>query len=294
MTYTLEWRPAQEQTALVEEPFDVWRSFDGDVSTMFHRTPTGFFVRFADCGDYTIDLAEKRVICTPVPDVPDDYCENIFSNQILPLLWTYDGTPVLHASGVVIDGGAFGFLGQSGRGKSTMAAAFARAGHAFLTDDGLLLERQGEGFSVRPYLPSIRLLPDSESAVFGHPAPAEDEDGVVAKVRVPSSALLPHAADRAPLRAIYVLKEPVSDEPVFEPLSQAGAIDALLQHSFLLDSRDKGRVRSHFATMASVAEHCPMFGLDYPRDFSRLPDTIEAIASHARTIAQATTKGCLN
>ena len=109
MTYTLEWRPAQEQTALVEEPFDVWRSFDGDVSTMFHRTPTGFFVRFADCGDYTIDLAEKRVICTPVPDVPDDYCENIFSNQILPLLWTYDGTPVLHASGVVIDGGAFGF-----------------------------------------------------------------------------------------------------------------------------------------------------------------------------------------
>lgn len=291
MTYTLEWRPACAPAALADEPFDVWRSYEGDVSTTFHRTPTGFFLRFIECGDYDINLAEQRVICTPAPDVPEDYCENIFSNQILPLLWTYEGTPVLHASGVVIDGGAFGFLGQSGRGKSTMAAAFARAGYAFLTDDGLLLEREAEGYGVRPYLPSIRLLPDSRSAVCDGMIDHGDPDTAEAKIRVPCSDTLPHAQGQTPLRAIYVLKEPESDVPVFEPLSQARALDALLQHSFLLDSGDKARVRRHFAAMSALAQECPIFALDYPRDFSRLADTIKAIAEHARAVAPLAMKG---
>ncbi|CAH0497579.1 hypothetical protein [Novosphingobium sp. CECT 9465] len=291
MTYTLVWRPAQEQEPLADEPFDVWRSYDGDVSTMFHRAADGFYVRFVDCGDYIIDLPARQVTCIPAPDVPDDYCDNIFSNQILPLLWTYDGVPVLHASCVVIDGGAYGFLGQSGRGKSTMAAAMAHAGYAFLTDDGLLLERDGGEFLVRPYLASIRLLPDSECAVLGIEMPDRDELGLVSKVRVPSSAVLPHADDCAPLRGIYVLEEPASDEPVFRPLGHAAAIDALLQHSFLLDSKDKGRVRKHFGLMATLAESCPMYALDYPRDFARLDNTIEAIAEHARSIPHATRKG---
>ncbi|HQS95379.1 MAG: hypothetical protein B7X90_09245 [Novosphingobium sp. 17-62-19] len=283
MTYTLAWRPAQVMEDVAEAPFDVWRDDDGTASTMFHRTPNGFLVRFLDGGDFAIDLVAKKITCTPVPDVSEDYVLNLYSNQILPLLWTYNGTPVLHASCVVIDGGAYGFLGRSGRGKSTLAAAFARQGHAFLTDDGMVIEADGDCLSVRPYLASVRLLPDSQGALLGDGAVDVDEDDDwTPKVRVPASALIPHADEPAPLKAIYVLEEPVSDEAVFRALSVPAGIDALLQHSFLLDSHDKVRVRTHFKAMAELAEAYPMFALDYPRDFDRIGEIVSAITSHAR------------
>ncbi|MCY1670929.1 hypothetical protein OVA07_07855 [Novosphingobium sp. SL115] len=286
MNYTLEWRPEQEQDEIAQEPFDIWRSLDGDVSALFTRTPSGFHVRFLGCGDYEIDVEARRVICTPVPDFPDDSSQNIFANQIVPLLWTYDGKPVLHGSAVVIDGAAFAFLGPSGRGKSTMAAAFAKAGFAFLTDDGLVLNREGDAFFAEPHLASIRLLPDSERAVMG--TDTCPDDGSAGKVRVHAGPGVPYASDRARVGGIYLMREPDAVRGAagvtVQPLSLAESIDALLQHSFLLDSKDKKRMRAHFETMGALAESCPMFGLDYPRDYSRLDDTIGTIAAHARDV----------
>ncbi|HQS68459.1 MAG: hypothetical protein B7Y36_17730 [Novosphingobium sp. 28-62-57] len=202
----------------------------------------------------------------------------------MPLVWTYEGTLVLHASCVVIDGGAYGFMGPSGRGKSTLAAAFASHGHAFLTDDGMLIEREGAGLQVRPYLASVRLLPDSQAALFGDQDVAEPDDGEwTPKSRIVANAHMPHAATPAPLKAIYVLENDGAHTATFQRLTAVESLDALLQNSFLLDSQDKPRVRKHFRTMAELAESFPMFRLDYPRDLSRLPDTISAIVSHART-----------
>lgn len=284
MTYTLEWRPEQEQDEIAEEPFDIWRSLDGDVSALFHRTPGGFHVRFLACGDFEIDLATRRVICTPVPDYPADSSENIFSNQILPLLWTYDGKPVLHGSAVVIDGRAFAFLGPSGRGKSTMAAAFARAGYAFLTDDGLVLHREDDTFFADPYLPSIRLLSDSERAVIG--SDTLPDDGSMGKARIQAGPTVPYAAQRARLGGVYLMREPAGvNDVMIDPLTVAEGVDALLQHSFLLDSKDRARVRAHFDAMGALAESCPIFGLDYPRDYAQFADTIRLIATHARQVA---------
>ncbi len=291
MTYTLVWRPARQQEDLKDEPYDVWRTYDGDVSSSFYHIPDGFYVRFNDCGDFSINLTTREVFYFPVPGVPEDYSENLFSNQILPLLWTYDGKPVLHASAVVIDGGAFAFLGQSGRGKSTLAAAMARAGFPFLTDDGLLLERNEVGFHVKPYLPSIRLMPDSESAILGTILPDTDPDDEVYKARVPASAEIPYASKTMPLRAVFVLIEPATHEPKFAPLSQVGAIDALLQHSFLLDSTDKARVSKYFGLMAALAEACPLIELDYLREFDQLDRATAAIAAHARSLSHLTAKG---
>lgn len=290
MNYALAWRPARRMEEIVGQPFDVWRDDDGGASTMFHRTPAGFIVRFIDGGDFHIDLAGGNVTCTPVPEVSEDYALNLFTNQILPLLWTYDGTPVLHASCVVVDGNAYGFLGRSGRGKSTLAAAFARFGHAFLTDDGMVIEADGNGVKVRPYLASIRLLPDSQGALLGEESvDVGEDDGWTPKARIPASDMIPHAEEASPLAAIYLLDEPKSDCVMFAPLSVPAGVDALLQHSFLLDSHDKARVRTHFRSMAELAESCPMFALDYPRDFARIEDTVAAIAAHAR--AHATQRG---
>ncbi len=283
MSYSLVWRPAKQMDDIAGEPFDCWREDDGEASTTFHRTPDGFLLRFLEGADFEIDLARRIVTCTPLPEVSEDYVRNIFSNQIMPLVWTYEGLPVLHASCVVIDGYAYGFLGPSGRGKSTLAAAFASQGHAFLTDDGMLIESDDKGFQVRPYLPSVRLMPDSKDALFGDEAVAEPDDGEWApKSRIVASPRLPHADAPAPLKAIYVLENDGAIETTFEPLTVSAGLDALLKNSFLLDSRDKLRIRKHFRAMADLAETFPMVRMDYPRDLTRLSEVVSAIVSHAR------------
>ena len=54
---------------------------------------------------------------------------------VLGLLLRFRGITCLHASAVAIDGSVIAFVGAEGAGKSTTAAAFARAGFAAVSDD---------------------------------------------------------------------------------------------------------------------------------------------------------------
>ena len=132
MTLRFEELPARELADLPIEPYDKWRTLDGDVAAQFYRTSAGYLLRFAESADFTIDFVRQVVTCSPAPDMPDEHIADLYFNQVLPLLMGHDGDPVIHASGVAIDGIAVGFIGPTGRGKSTLAASFARAGHLCL------------------------------------------------------------------------------------------------------------------------------------------------------------------
>ena len=147
------------------EPFDRWLSLEGDDASLFYRESDKYVVRFPDRADFIISLNRQTVTCTPSPGIPDDEIEVLYFNQIIPLVMGCNGEFVLHASAVVVDGRAIAFLGPTRRGKSTLAAAFAKAGHAFLTDDGLILDRDDEDYLVRPRAPSLRLCSDSATGL---------------------------------------------------------------------------------------------------------------------------------
>ena len=91
------------------------------------------------------------------------------------------------------------------------------------------------------------------------------DDGSAGKVRVHAGPRVPYASDRARVGGIYLMREPDAVRGAagvtVQPLSLAESIDALLQHFFLLDSKDKKRMRAHFETMGALAENRPMFGL---------------------------------
>jgi len=61
------------------------------------------------------------------------------------------------------------FLGSPGAGKSTTAAAFARDGHAVLSDDIVALVDQEGTFEVLPAYPHLCLWPDSVTMLYGSP-----------------------------------------------------------------------------------------------------------------------------
>lgn len=88
---------------------------------------------------------------------------------ILGFVLRLRGTVTLHASGVVVDGRGIALIGPPGAGKSTTAAAFARAGYRVLTDDVFALIDQHDRFSVQPAYPGIRLWPESVESLWGSP-----------------------------------------------------------------------------------------------------------------------------
>lgn len=70
------------------------------------------------------------------------------------------GFVVLHGSTVVFDAGAVSFLGESGVGKSTLAAAFRQEGFLLLSDDLCVISTDGD-ILVRPGYPQHKLWIDS-------------------------------------------------------------------------------------------------------------------------------------
>ena len=285
MNLRFEQAPPLEQTDLPFEPYDKWRTLDGDVAASFYRAASGYLLRFPDCADFAIDLGRQVVTCTPAPDMVDENIADLYFNQVLPLLMGYDGDPVLHASGIAIDGAAIGFVGPTGRGKSTLAAAFARAGYPFLTDDGLILDASDSGYSVRPRRPILRLCADSEAAILDRQAALSDVE--LWKERVPASAEIPFHDKPVPLAALYVLAEPGGvRQAVITALTPTEALSALMGHSFILDVDDRPRVRALFNQFGDIAEQVGCFSLDYPRDYADLPSVLDAIITHTRKGAQ--------
>ena len=151
----------REQAPLDGAPCHEWTMPDGQLCFTIHRCHRGFILPFPEPTDFEMTADGLTARCAPVPGTPPPLYEHLYLNQVKPLMLSYQGRLVFHASAVVTRSGAIAFLGASGRGKSTLAAAFAAAGGTLLTDDGLLLDETGGAFRVVPGHASIRLRGDS-------------------------------------------------------------------------------------------------------------------------------------
>ncbi|WP_328801982.1 serine kinase [Paenibacillus sp. LX16] len=67
----------------------------------------------------------------------------------------------IHGSAVVIGGRAYAFVGESGTGKSTLAAAFRQAGYQMVSDDVIAVKATASSAIVYPAYPQQKLGLDS-------------------------------------------------------------------------------------------------------------------------------------
>jgi hypothetical protein len=75
----------------------------------------------------------------------------------LPNLLSCSDQIVFHGALLETEEGCVAALGESGVGKSTLAASWVRAGRRFLSDDWFVLRPEGERLLAYPSYPSIRL-----------------------------------------------------------------------------------------------------------------------------------------
>jgi len=270
--------PPREQLPIEAAPFAHWRTGDGEVTVDFHRTAEGYTIRFLSRADFAVSRDGTSVTAWPQPGTSERGVRDLYLNQVLPMIRGQQGDLVIHASAVVTPLGALGFVAPTGRGKSTLAAAFARKRVPFLSDDGLTLVEKNGGFSARPNRPSFRLWQDSEAALGLYVAAGERG---LEKSLVEAGTSLPFHAGSATLRALYFLGDGRPHAPVIEPLGPQRAMAELINHSFLLDVTEPKRLSQHFQEVGQLAETIPCYSLDYQRDYAALPQVIAAVMEHA-------------
>ncbi len=203
------------------------------------------------------------------PDCDPAHARKMRQGAVAALLRHLAGGITLHASAVVFGDDGVLFLGESGSGKSTVAADLCeREGRPLLGDDAVALTLTGDVVTARPTENSSWLTSES-MAMF------RTTDPFVNKTCLPSR----NAANRdVPLRAM--IKLGFQDDSEECSASRMGGREAfeLLSRSlfrFVLDEPDV-TVRD-FENLARVAAGVPMFELLRPRALHKLADSRAAV-----------------
>ncbi len=241
-------------------------------------TSDGYTLRFPSVAEFELSTSATRLRIRRAPNTDLRTLRHLLLDQVLPRVLAYRGSFVVHGASVAVHEQALCFVGDSGRGKSTLAASFHGAGFPLISDDGVVLTHAIQAVEAVPVYPSLRLWPASIAGVYHDAPPAVAMARHSTKKRVlldASSAVSP-----LPLRAAILLAPP-SDTGVrdirTQRLDPRAACMTLVANSFQLDVQDTARAAVNLATAARICARVPVLSVVYPRDYSRLHEVRAAI-----------------
>jgi len=287
---TADLRIALDYGAIDESGYDwihAWRVNTGElVLSCARQSPRSgsphYLLRFPELADFVI--SENTVTCHRAPYCSDDTLCHLVLDQVIPRWWAHKGNLVLHASAVELpDGRVIAFLGESGWGKSTLAAALQARGGRLLGDDCISLKSRDGKVQLIPSYNSLRLNDDSivMLSIDGqHRARASHYSG---KRSFAQEARTDHKLFW--LDTLYVMAEPGDTITLgVEALCGAELIATLTKRSFLLDIHDTRCAARQMFEAAAVLRAIPrVYSLDYPRDFQQLPALCAALSAQFTT-----------
>ncbi len=263
-----------------------WRAFplrvesDGTPWLTVLAREGAYALRFAAGADFVIDRDARDVVGYAPPGTPTNTIRHLFVDQALPLILARQGHLVLHGSAVDCFG-AVVFLGATGAGKSTIAAAFGRAGVPVLADDVSRVGRVEGRLHVWPAYAGVRVWPDALGRL-GRPGRTVRVADYTRKQRIGGNSHdLVFGARAAPLRRFYVLSPSQASGPrqvLIQPLSRREAAIELVKHSYLFDLTDGLVLAQHLDRVARELTAVPTSRIAYRRDLETLECLRTAIA----------------
>ncbi|MEZ4701070.1 MAG: hypothetical protein R2834_12110 [Rhodothermales bacterium] len=233
-------------------------------------------VRIAGGTDIVIDRA---------PGIDEGFYRQVVQNMAVGVALHQRGTLTLHGSAVALAGGAVGFVGWKGAGKSTATSALFARGYPLVTDDVMAIDTAPATPRVMPGVPSMKLWPESVQAAL------DEDPATLPALFATTEKRIRDVADRfvtspRPLRRIYVL-EYGGDAPAIQPLAPAEALIALVSQSYALRFLgNRGADGTHFRHCQRLASQGLVARLTRPRNLNLLDAMADAIEDDlARAIA---------
>ncbi|HWF86349.1 MAG TPA: hypothetical protein VG222_15925 [Vicinamibacterales bacterium] len=180
------------------------------------------------------------------------------------------GWEPLHATAVVTPHGAAAFLGESGDGKSTLAALFLHGGFKLLTDDMLVLTAEGDRFLAQPGPPRIKLYREIANRIFGAGYRGVPMNAVTDKLIIPLSTHQHIVRQPQPLTALYLIHHDkdcgrLDRRPVIQRLSPAEALPRILAGTAGHCPSGADRLQRQFAFVTRLVQQVPIKTLWYQR-----------------------------
>lgn len=179
----------------------------------------------------------------------------IIVGPALVLALAMRGTWCLHTSAVLHAERALLFLGESGQGKSTLAAYLSTTdnpNYRLVADDILPVTNSAAGLNLWPRFPQLKLPMDSQ----------------------PGSRL----PETVPAGWICVLADADSaSNPDLKLLSPSQATQTLLRHTAGTRLLDPELLAKHLAFCAQAAGQIPFYELSYPHRKEALPEIKEIL-----------------
>lgn len=226
-------------------------------------------------------FSEGRLITvTPFEGVTHEMISPNILGGCMSVILRQRGFLVLHASSVAIQGRVAAFLGHSGWGKSTLAAALHTHGHNVLTDDVLAVDLEDvEKPKVVPSFPQCKLSPKAAEALGKDPASLEE--------------LFSHSSKRAynfqtrfqqeqlPLQNIYLLSK--GDGHSITPLSFQEAFIDLVSHTRAMGVlQDNQSLQTHFQQCTQLLKQVSPYRFTRKPGLEELPDLVRMVEEHVK------------
>jgi hypothetical protein len=246
-----------------------WRPTAGlPLEARLYSDGRAFRLWIAGGGWFSVDPVEQRI------EVPADGGlrteERLWGIPAL-LCFRARGDLPLHAAAVEVDGRAVLLAAPRTYGKTTMAAAFHRAGHRVLSEDTSCV-RVGQ-----------------EAAIVAGPAMLRVRRDVAARLELPRASRVGEDDDRVhyalhepgdcepvPLRAVVFLDEAAGPAGL-EPVEQPEAIRDLWALSFRLPTEQD--VADSFTGVVDLAAAVPAFRLQRPLDLDALDEHVALVVA---------------
>jgi hypothetical protein len=233
--------------------------------------------------EFLIDPSGRHIVARSLRPVPSSAFDSYLLGPALSFALLKQGIEPLHATTVVIDGQALGILGDSGYGKSTLAASFITAGGRLLTDDLQVIARHQDVLLAYPGPPRLKLFRPVARKVLRIKNGVALDSPFAPKLVI---TLKPRqcCSHPVPLRALYVLGPPTrtaGTRVTLTRLSGRLAFVELVRNTFNTTITDRQRMERQLSWCAHLAARVPVIRVSYPRRWQVLPDVRELILADA-------------
>ena len=206
-----------------------------------------------------------------------------FLGQALSFALLKLGYEPLHATALAFDDGrAIAVLGESGTGKSTLAATFVAAGARMVTDDVLVTREEDGRVRAWPGPTRLKLFPNVAARFERDRSAGVAMNALTRKLVLP---LGPSQVCERPVRlaAIYDIAPPAGrpgpggSDVRIESMTGRDAALALVGATFNQRYVTRARLERQFASAIALSQAVPVRRLVYPRVLERLADVRAAV-----------------
>ena len=224
--------------------------------------------RWTDLFEFLVTPDARQIHARTLAAVEDEAMLAYLLVDALAFSMVRLGWEPLHATAVATDRGVAAFLGNSGTGKSTLAAAFVQTGCRLVTDDMLILTRDASRWFAQPGPPRIKLYREMARRIFGTDDGGIPMNAVTEKLIIRLNAVhtMHSSAGLSRLYMLINVDQPATSDIVMERLSPARAFPAMLANTAAHYPPEPDRLRRQLEFAAHLVGTVPVKTLGYARN----------------------------